>query len=265
MFAEPTINDFQDNVRWHLAKAVERAGRSMASVTAQLASKGALNSGRAIILIFDAVRAEFDAGIETALGELKRTIKRTKLDRADLRQVTISCLENFAIEIKALTRADHYRSLAGQAVDERLTAMDHDLAFAIRQFDTGFVDPEEPERPNVNNSINIGTMTGSAIQHGSPGATQSVQFNLEIDEAKSALAAFEAAIKTVQLPKPQLDEVTAELSTIAAQLSKASPSPVILQEAGRSIRNIVEGVAAGLMTPSALAAAPALWSALGLG
>src|SRR5262249_6246003 len=109
------------------------------------------------------------------------------------------------------------------------------------------------------------TMTGSAIQHGSPGATQSVQFNLKIDEAKSALAAFEAAMKTVQLSKPQSDEVMAELNTISAQLSKPSPSLVILQEAGRSLRNIVEGVAAGLMTPSVLAVAPALWSALGLG
>jgi hypothetical protein len=265
MFVEPTINDFLDNVRWHLAKAVDRAGRSVGSVTAQLNSKGALNSGRAIIMIFDAVRIEFDAGIDTALGELKRTINRTTLNRADLRQAAVSCLENFAIEMKVLTRADQYRSIAAQAVDERLTAMDRHLAFAIRQFDTGFLDPSEPERPNVNNSINVGTMTGSAIQHGSPGGTQSVQFNLKIDEAKSALAAFESVIKTVQLPKSQLDEVTAELSTITAQLSKPSPSLVIVQEAGRSLRNIVEGIAAGLMTPSALAAAPALWSALGLG
>jgi len=265
MFAEPTINDFLDNVRWHLAKAADRAGRAVASTMGLLASKGGLNSGRAIIMIFDAVRTEFDAAIETVFGELKRTINRTHLNRGDLRQAAVSCLENFAIEMKALTNADQYRSLAAQAVDERLTAIDRHLAFAIRQFDTGFIDPNEPERPNVNNSINIGTMTGSAIQHGSPGATQSIQFNLKIDEARSALAAFESAMQAVQLPKSQSDEVIAELKTIAAQLSKSSPSLPILQEAGRSLRNIVEGVAAGLMTPSVLAAAPALWNALGLG
>jgi citrate lyase gamma subunit len=265
MFAEPTINDFLDNVRWHLAKAGDNARRAVDSVIARLAAAGVLQSGRAIIEIFDAVRTEFDAGIETAFGELKRTINRTSLNRTDLRQAAVSCLENFAIEMKSLTQADQYRRLAAQAVDERLNAMDRHLAFAIRRFDTGFLDPIEPERPNVNNSINIGTMTGSAIQHGSPGATQSVQFNLKIDEAKSALAAFESAMKTVQLPKAQLDEVTADLQTIAAQLSKASPSLAIIQEAGRSLRNIVESVAAGIMTPSVLALAPALWSALGLG
>jgi hypothetical protein len=212
MFSEPTINDFLDNVKWHLAKAADRAGRAVASTQGLLASKGGLNSGRAIIMIFDAVRTEFDAAIDTVFGELKRTINRTHLNRGDLRQAAVSCLENFAIEMKALTNADQYRSLAAQAVDERLTAMDRHLAFAIRQFDTGFIDPSEPERPNVNNSINIGTMTGSAIQHGSPGATQSIQFNLKIDEARSALAAFESAMQTVQLSRSQSDEVIARCS-----------------------------------------------------
>jgi hypothetical protein len=69
-------------------------------------------------LIIEAVRKHFDAGIETALGELKRTIGRTNLDRKNLRQATVSCLENFALQMKALTRADVYRSLSAQAVDE---------------------------------------------------------------------------------------------------------------------------------------------------
>jgi len=72
MFSEPTINDFLDNVKWHLAKAADRAGRAVASTQGLLASKGGLNSGRAIIMILDAVRTEFDAAIETVFGELKR-------------------------------------------------------------------------------------------------------------------------------------------------------------------------------------------------
>jgi hypothetical protein len=113
MFAEPTINDFLDNVRWHLKKAATNAGRAVAAVQAQLAAKGALQSGRAIISIFDAVRKEFDGGIDTALGELKRTIDRTKLDRSELRQMTMQCLENFAIEMKGLTKADQSAILNG--------------------------------------------------------------------------------------------------------------------------------------------------------
>ena|SRR5690242_9180934 len=86
-----------------LAKAADRAGRAVASTQGLLASKGGLNSGRAIIMIFDAVRTEFDAAIDNVFSELKRTINRTHLNRGDLRQAAVSCLENFAIEMKALT------------------------------------------------------------------------------------------------------------------------------------------------------------------
>jgi hypothetical protein len=78
MFVEPTINDFLDNIRWHLKKAANNAGVAVNAVQAQLAATHALQSGRAIILIFDAVRKEFHAGIDAALGELKRTILTDK-------------------------------------------------------------------------------------------------------------------------------------------------------------------------------------------
>jgi hypothetical protein len=265
MFAEPTINDFLDNIRWHLTKAATNAGRAVGSVQSELAARGALQSGRAVLMIFDAVRKEYDGGIETALGELKRTIARTRLDRRDLRQATVQCLENFTLEMKALTKADQYRALVGKMIDEKLGEFDDHLRFTIRQFDTGFFDPHEPERPHVNNSINVGTMTGSAIQQSSPGAKQNVEFKLNIDEAKAALSTFQASIEASQLPRQHLDEISADLRTIASQLSKTSPSLQILQEAGRSVRSIVEGVAASLLTPGVIAAAPALWSALGLG
>ena len=44
MFAEPTLNDFLDNVRWHLKKAATNAGRAVATTLAELNAKGALLS-----------------------------------------------------------------------------------------------------------------------------------------------------------------------------------------------------------------------------
>ena len=108
-------------------------------------------------------------------------------------------------------------------------------------------------------------MTGSAIQQGSPNATQIVSINLDFREVKRAVAAFEAAMDAAGLPAASVAELNGDIATIRAQLSKASPMPGILQEAGRSMRNVVEGIAAGLLTPEVLAAAPALWSALGFG
>jgi hypothetical protein len=57
----------------------------------------------------------------------------------------------------------------------------------------------------------------------------------------------------------------ADVKTIKAQLAKPSPNRVIVQEAGKSLRNVVEGIGGGLLTPTAQTAAAALWGLLGLG
>jgi hypothetical protein len=117
----------------------------------------------------------------------------------------------------------------------------------------------------TNNSITIGNMTGSAIQQGSPGANQTVEFKLEAHAVQSALAAFESAVTSAGLPSPKAAELMADVQTIKSQLAKPSPSTLIVQEAGKSLRNVVEGIAGGMLTPAVTAAAVALWSALGLG
>jgi hypothetical protein len=53
-------------------------------------------------------------------------------------------------------------------------------------------------------------------------------------------------------------EIMADIDTIRAQLAKPSPNITIVQEAGKSVRNVLEGIAAGLLTPSISAAAFAL-------
>jgi hypothetical protein len=262
MFAEPHMNDFLDNIRWHLQRAADR-GRT--AVEELLAKPGTLGSPRAALMIFDAVRKEYDAGIETALGELKRCARIAKLDRRELRQATVQCLENFRLEMKSITQSDKYRSFGNPTV-EKLDDFDQHLKFIVRQFDVGFLNPAEPEVPNVSdNSINIGSMHGSAIQQGSPHATQISHFNLNKDQARVALGALETALASLKLSGEIRDDISAELTTIRAQLSKSSPSHAILQQAGQSLRNVIEGITASLMTPAVIATAPALWSALNLG
>ena len=266
MFAEPTMNDFLDNIRWHLQKAADRGRQAAAEVLAQLAKAGALQSGRAVLMTFAAVRKEYDAGVDSALGELKRCARITKLDPRDLRQATVQCLENFALEMKSITRSDQYHSLVPKVIAEKLGEFDQHLRFSLRQFDVGFLNPTEPEVPGIsNNSINIGSMHGSAIQQGSAHSTQISHFRLNAEQARTALSAVEVALNALTISEDKRIEISAELATIRAQLSKSAPSNTILQQAGQSLRNIVEGITAGIMTPAVIAAAPALWSALGLG
>src|SRR5262249_37715025 len=196
VFTEPTINDFVDNIRWHLAKALDRARGEVVRIKSEHASRGILQSSMTIMRIFAEVRKEFDAGIETALGELKRAMRKTQLDGRELREVTVQCLENFAIQAKAVTGPEPFRSLVGEVIDQNLRAFDQHLKFILRQFDVGFFDPNEPEVPQVSNAINVGSMVGSAIQQSSPGAKQRVEITLNVESVTNALAGFESAIAT---------------------------------------------------------------------
>jgi len=69
---------------------------------------------------------------------------------------------------------------------------------------------------------------------------------------------------TAGLPAKTADELMTDVRTIRAQLEKPSPSRLIIQEAGKSLRHVVEGIAGGMLTPAMMTAASALWSVLGL-
>jgi hypothetical protein len=266
MFAEPTINDFLALIDWHTAKALDRANRAVNDVRGQASFHGRLNSGSAVINSVKAMRKEFDLGVESVLGELKRVIQTTKLDRDKLRESAVQRLTNFATAAKAIAQTPEASSMGmGEYLNKQFAEIDRHLQFSVRQFEVGFFDPAEPEIPPVANSITIGTMTGSAIMQGSPGAKQTVDITLNVQSITNALADFESAMSTAGLPAKTIDELMADVRTIRAQLAKPSPSRLIIQEAGKSLRNVVEGIAGGMLTPAAMTAAAALWSVLGLG
>jgi hypothetical protein len=100
VFAEPTVNDFLARIDWHISKSLDRAARAVARVRADAAKNGAFQSGRRVILSIDAVRAEFEAGIEATLGELKRTVRNTELDPKLLRDRVGQRLTKFTDDVK---------------------------------------------------------------------------------------------------------------------------------------------------------------------
>ena len=65
-------------------------------------------------------------------------------------------------------------------IQERLSALDEKVRFAIRQFDVGFLDPPEPEAPlTMVNSMNVGMMTGGAVQQGTIKSTQNISIDVQ--------------------------------------------------------------------------------------
>jgi hypothetical protein len=107
-------------------------------------------------------------------------------------------------------------------------------------------------------------MIKSEIPLGGPSAEQSVQFTLRVEEAQDALARFEDAMQQANWPGAMVDQFMGDIDTLHGELSEPSPSPTVVQDAGRSMRHTLDVVTARIEVPNVMAAANALWSAIGL-
>lgn len=130
--------------------------------------------------------------------------------------------------------------------------------------DVSFDTKEQARAHDPSVMITVGSIGHFTGNLGSRNVSGDISVAINVEAAKTALGAFEDALAEAPIPADILAELKPELNTIKAQLAKPKPSNTILAEAAHSVRNIIEGIVGGALTPHVLAAASALWSALGL-
>lgn len=109
---------------------------------------------------------------------------------------------------------------------------------------------------NVVNNI-VGTAINSPVQQASTAATQTTTYSVnERAELARLVAEFIAHLGELKLGAAQEQKVRAQIATLEAQLTD-EPDRVIVRQAGRTLRNITEGVIASLV---ATAAQPSVWA-----
>ena len=110
----------------------------------------------------------------------------------------------------------------------------------------------------VNNTTNIGTAIHSPVQQAGAQSTQQVIIYGRQERADLArlLSEFATHLHELQLDAMAIQRANAQLATIQAQLSDELNS-IIVQQAGRTLRNITEGAIAGLIST---AVQPTVWS-----
>lgn len=106
----------------------------------------------------------------------------------------------------------------------------------------------------INNVINVsGDMVSSQIQQDSPGATQVVTIGEEkYVELKKVIQSLKESIDKLSLQPQQRSELEAEIITIETQMSSPKPKSTIIAECLKSIRNILEGAASGIIVSGLL-------------
>lgn len=267
MFENITIEDYRDWIKFHLDKVHAETEREILRVQGEASKAGASGSGRMIIGVFEKALVGLDHGLDTALGQLKRVIRKDQLDPRELRRVTGELLEEFSKDQLSSTQHNRFIEMgSANIVTPLLPKFEAKVRFALRQFDVGLNDPPEAELPlSMTNNVSIGTMSNSILQQGSlQEATISGQTTTNVKVAISALETLERVLKEASISREKESEIAGDIATIKAQLSKPKPSSDIINESLKTVRNIVEGVVAGAMTQPIIEAATAVLKTLGM-
>lgn len=103
------------------------------------------------------------------------------------------------------------------------------------------------------NVIQIGTMTGSQIQQGSPGATQIITLSENKNkEIEKVLQLLKRNIDQFDLKPQQKSDLQVDIQTIEAQMSSSKPKATIITECLNSIRKILEAATASVVASQIL-------------
>jgi hypothetical protein len=123
--------------------------------------------------------------------------------------------------------------------------------WGIREVEQSQEHPEEPTEhfpPLVSVTQHFhGDVIGSAIQAGSPGATQTTTIgDLNLDRVREFVERYEEAEPSLGLNAENAAELQADIATIRAQLNSPRPKPEIIRQSLRTARAILEGATGSL-------------------
>jgi len=111
----------------------------------------------------------------------------------------------------------------------------------------------------VHNTMNVATMTNSPVQQGGINSPQQ-QFTSfstqDVLDLRRLVTEMTAHIAELHLDAAQQTKAEVQIATINAQLAD-EPDPVIIKQAGRTLRNITEGAIGSLLATAATQ--PGVW------
>ncbi len=125
-----------------------------------------------------------------------------------------------------------------------------------------------PDQPSANfpsvsynivyNTMNIGTVSNSPVQQRGVHSTQSqtVSYSTQdLADLNRLVTELTSHIHELQIDTRQRQKAEAQIATLKAQLTD-EPDSIIIQQAGRTLRNVTEGAIGSLL---ATAAQPTVW------
>jgi hypothetical protein len=127
-----------------------------------------------------------------------------------------------------------------------------------------------PDQPSANfpsvsynivyNTMHVGTMNNSPVQQGGVNSAQNQTITYspqDLGDLYRLISELAPHLNELSLDEKQLKKAQAQIATIKAQLSD-EPDPVILKQAGRTLRNVIEGAVGSLLATAV--SQPTIWT-----
>lgn len=113
--------------------------------------------------------------------------------------------------------------------------------------------PRETVQKIVNNFFGP---VGNVSQHGQQ-VTQTANIGIHSSDLARLVTEFNQHLDDLALSTPEKEMTKSQLATLEAQVAADKPDPVIVRQAGQTLRNITEGAIGSLV---ATAAQPSVWT-----
>ena len=145
-------------------------------------------------------------------------------------------------------------------IDDQLLLLRNNKGYAAMSLQ-GRKKVEDRLNPPTSHTHNVvsGTFTNSPIQQGGAHSVQhqAVTYTQkEQDDLNQLVTIFDAHLDELEMDVRQKRRAEAQVATLKAQLAD-EPDPIIVKQAGRTLRNITEGAVGSLV---AAAAQPGIWA-----
>lgn len=268
MIRKPTIDDLQSKLAMIASDISRDAVKEKENIQSKAAKANALGASSFRRQLLECADSYLDKATSLILGELRRTIATTSINKNEAREEAETILRNLVHSFQNTFKpSGNSSSPARIEMPDRTASMNERLSRHLQHFDAGLYTPAEPEPlapiTHHHNTVQADTIYG--LQQGTSHSTMTVSVEIERRSAMRWVEEIKRELATIDQPSPELEEIRADLDTIKAQLDKKMPNRSILSAALESLKNIAEGVAVNLITPKTHDAIGALALALGVG
>lgn len=249
----PSIHQvFEARLQRHIDAAAERLVEAQRDVMAYHAANGLLQSG-ARLKRQAAVRNEAVAEIvDWCLAEVAEFSRKHGMRPEVHGNLVRPALEAFMASSREKLSFAAFGPAASKAIAEILDRADANFNAELDEFMVGAWRPRKPNRETsvTNNNVTLNNSQAGSIQQAGDGAQQSAMSAFDGGTLRDALDTFAKATADAELANDVREAIATEVETLRPQLRKDRPSAVIVRESLSTLRNIVEGVASGALTPA---------------